>query len=511
MSGFLPSGELCRPLFIAPRLASAADQSEIGEFYPIYHPRQASLMFGPGSVAALMAQQWHCTCPEQPLYIAPVDDDPAGTRAVHTITVSGPATDNGVLSIAVLDEVFAVGVIVGTTAAQIATALAASLSRWRELPFDVTVGSGNGGSNGNGAGTNVVRLTAKNAGPVGNWFSPIINPQFGDALPAGVGLEMATETVGVGVVDVEPMLRVLDCAFDCVATGFEDERAINTIIQVIRQNWRCGTQGDFKAGHLFHSKTATAGVIAAYGMDRNAAEETVVPVRTGYKYPGYLFAAAAATRVCCNACTDPSRPVQYDAGVLGCLYDARRCTSVWTKEEKMMFYDAGILNWDVSHTRGVRQTALWIEEPLTTWKWDPATGAPDGAWQRVESRYTVAKFVRDLGYYYRRHFASTSLVNDGFQIPTNKRAVNPSILRSSILSWLKGTQLGWTADMSPVPLEQMVRVERTNQPNFCDPNRVNVLIDLDLVNQLARIATTIDTSPEFACLPTTQNATPALV
>jgi phage tail sheath gpL-like len=238
-------------------------------------------------------------------------------------------------------------------------------------------------------------------------------------------------------------------------------------------------------------------------MDRNNPEESVMPVKPGYKYPGYLLSAAAASRVCCTACIDPSRPVQYDNGVLGCLYDSGKCAKIWSAEEKKMFFDAGIVNWDVANTRGVRQTALWIEEPFTTYKYDPQIGAPDGAWQRVESRYTTVKFVRDLGTWYRRHYASVSLVSDGTRIPQGKRAINPRILQASIIAWIRGTQLGWTAELGPNGLESMVRVERTNQVNNCDPNRVNVLIDLDLVNQLARIATTIDVSPEFACIPPT--------
>jgi len=511
ITGYMPLGELCRPLYFAQKLDEATD-SEVGEFYPIYSLREARRLFGPGSIAVTMAIQHFCTCPELPLYIAPVDDPTIGSqKAQHTITVTGPATDNGVLSWGILDEIFAIGVIAGSTAAEVATGMAAVMKRWIDLPFDVEQGTGvTPGDPPTGAPTNVITLTAKNAGSAGNWFEPVMNPNFGDRFPAGLGLELETTRAGVGVVDVVPALPVMACQFDCVATGFEDEIANNLVMLAIRNNWRCTVQGDFKGGHLFHSRTGTCGLIYAYGMDRNNPEETVIPIpgpgadypdAPGYKYPGYMLAAAAASRTCCTACYDPSRPVQYDNGILGCMYDQRKCTTIWDQECKKMFYDAGIMNWDVANTRGARMTMIWIEEPLTTYKWDPATGAPDGAWQRMESRYTVTKFVRDLGYWYRRHYASVSLVSDGVAIPAGKRAVNPRIMQASILAWFRGTQLGWTAELGPVPLEEMIRVERTNTPQFCDPNRLNVLIDLDLVNQLARIATTIDVSPEFACLP----------
>lgn len=502
----MPLGELCRPLYFAQKLADTryedpADTtspvvydhtaSEVGEFYPIYAVREADRLFGPGSVASLMAIQHFCTCPELPLYIAPIDDPTPGTKAVHTIKLIGPATDNGVLSFAILDEQFALGVLVGTIADDLAIGVAGVLQNWKDLPYDVTVAA------------DTVTLTAKNAGMVGNWFVPQWNVNFGDEFPPGVGIETDTPTAGAGIVNINPALPVLHCQFDCVATGFEDENAVNKVIAEIRQNWRCVVQGDFRGGHVFHAKTGSSGFIYAYGMRRNYPEETVIPNKVNYKYPSYLLSASWASRACCTACYDPSRPVQYDNGLLGCLFDSGQCTYIWTQAEKRMFYDAGISNWDIANTRGYRMTALWIEEPLTTWKWNPETGAPDGAWQRMESRYTVTKFVRDLGQFYRANYSSVSLVSDGTAIPPGKRAVSPRLMQAAIVAWFRGTQLGWTAELGPLTWEEMIKVERTNQPNNCDPSRLNVMIDLDLVNQLARIATTIDVSPEFACLPPT--------
>ena|SRR5215475_7925716 len=503
VSGYMPLAELCRPLYVAPMITTEPG-AKPGEFYIIYSVNEARSLFGAGSIATLMAIQHFDTCPELPLYITPLADPAPGVAAQHTITITGPATDTGVMSVDVLDFAFAVAVNVGASADSIANALAAQFNNLIDFPFVAVAAPVTGGGNGNGNGTGTgatITLTAKNKGPVGNWFTPLWNPRFGDEFPPGVTVSDPTRTVsGTGVYDIEQLALPFNCHWDCVGLGVEDEIIVQFIIQLIRRNWKCGVQGDFKGGHLFHSYTNSAGQIAAYGRGRNNPEETVVPVRTGYKYPGYVLAAAFASRVCCTACWDPSRPVQYDNGLLGNLYDSRQCAWVWSPEEKRAFFDAGIANWDIANARGIRMTNLWIEEPLTTYKYDPFTGAPDGAWQRVENRYTVVKFVRDLGFWYRRNYSSVSLVSDGTPIPPGKRAVSPRILQASILAWLRGTQLGWTVE-DPGMLERMVQVERTNTPQFCDPNRVNVLLDIDLVNQLARIATTIDASPEFACIP----------
>lgn len=495
VSGYLPTAELCRPLYVAQMLSGMSSSGNIevgvpGQYYIIYSANEARQMFGAGSVASLMANQHFDTCPELPLYIAPLADPTGGVAAEHTITITGPATASGMLTIAILDNVFEIGVIVGSTADTIATSLTAAFNKVVDLPFIAAAAAG------------VITMTAKNTGPVGNWFSPIINPNFGNSLPSGVTVEIAVMTVeGVGIVDASPAVPAMACPWDCIGLGTEDDIVVDTFIQLVRQNWACGVQGDFRGGVVYHSRTDSAGQIAAYGRDRNNPEEVVVPVRDGYKYPGYVLTACVTSRCCCTACTDPARPIQYDNGVLGHLYDSTQCATLWSNAEKRAFYDAGIMNWDVAFARGVRQTALWIEEPLTTYKYDPNTGAPDGAWQRVESRYTTTYFVRSLGAWYRHNYASVALVNNGTRIPQGRRAVSPRILQASILAWLRTTQLGITMDADDAMLENMVVVQRTNTPDNCDPNRVNVLIDLDLVNQLARIATSIDVSPEFSCIP----------
>ena len=491
ISGYLPLAELCRPLYIVPMMSSLTGDTiaQIGQWYRLYSVNDVRALFGGGSIAVQMANQHFVTCPELPLFIAPLPEPTTGTAAAFTLTVSGPATGSGVLSVAVLDQQYAIGVIVGSTAASIATALAAAFAANADFPFTATATDG------------VITLTSKTKGPVGNWFVPVWNPNFGDRLPDGVAVAQAQTVQGVGVLDPSAAVPVMACAWDCIALGTEDDVVTETFIQLVRQNWQCGVQGDFRDGHVFHARTDTAGQIAAYGMDRNNPEECIIPVRTGYKYPGYLFAAAMAGRVCCGACTDPARPVQYDNGVLGSLFDSMMCASLWAPEEKRAFYDSGVVNWDVLNSRGVRQTSLTIEEPLTSYKFDPNTGAPDGAWQRVESRYMTAYFVRALGQWYRRNYSSVALVNDGTPIPQGRRAISPRKLQASILAWLQTTQLGITMDADPGQLERMVQVQRTNTPDNCDPYRVNVLLDLNLVAQLARIATSINASPAFSCIP----------
>jgi phage tail sheath gpL-like len=491
ISGYLPLEQLCKPIYFAQQLSTADGGTGVpGTWYEFYSVNDVRDTFGPGCPLTLMAMQHFATCPELPLYCSPLAEVTTGAvKATHTITITGPATGTGLLAVALMDFEFEVAVNTGTTGDAIAAALADAFNANVDLPFDAAAATGG-----------QITMTSKVVGAAGNWFEPIWNPEFGDQFPPGVAVTTAAGTPGNATYDAVTLVTPFQCPWDCVAIGVEDEIVVNTVIHQLRAQWLCGVQGDFRGGECFHSYTDTAGQIAAYGRDRNNPEEVVIPVRTGYKYPGYLFSAATCSRVCCTACDDPSRPVQYDNGILGSLYDHRQCSTVWSSDEKKMFYDAGIMNWDVANSLGVRVTSLWIEEPLTTYKYDQNTGAPDGAWQRVESRYTVMKFARDLGFWYRHNWSSVSLVDDGTRIPPGKRAVSPRIMKASILAWMRAQEIGWTIEDAG-RLESMVAVERTETPNNCDPNRLNVMLDIDLVNQLARIATTIQQSPQWSCIP----------
>jgi phage tail sheath gpL-like len=487
VGGNMPLDALCRPLYVAQKLDAAP--AVVGEYSVFYSAEDAAVAMGPGSVAALMAEQHFNTCPELPLYIAPIADDGAGVAAQHTITLAGTATESGVLSIAILDKVYQVAVIVGATAASVATALDAILDADPSLPVTSVPAAG------------VITTTAKNKGTVGNWFVPVVNPNVGDAIPAGLTVAVANTVAGVGVLSVAPILGVFNCPWDVVALGFgnQDQAAVDVIIQQIRNDWACGVQGLWQGGHVFFPVQGTAGQIAAYGLTRNDPEASGVPVEPDYKYPGFVLTAAVASRASCSACSDPSRPIQYDNGVMGNLFDSRPCASIWSGAEKRAFHDAGVLVWDVASSSGLRNTALVIEEPLTFYKINPLTGGRDGVWERVEYRFTISKFTKDLGAWYRLNYSSISIVDDGTRIPAGKKAIGPWAFKASVLAWIRSSQWGWTIEGTPAELEARVTVTRPVSPNRCDPSRFDVAIDADLVNQLARIATSINVSPQFSC------------
>ena len=126
-------------------------------------------------------------------------------------------------------------------------------------------------------------------------------------------------------------------------------------------------------------------------------------------------------------------------------------------------------------------------------------GGRDGVWERVEYRFTISKFTKQLGLCDRTNYSSISTVEDGTRIPAGKKAIGTRAFKASVLAWMRSSQWGWTIEGTPAELEKRVQVTRPTTPNRCDPSRFDVAIDADLVNQLARIATNINVSPQFSC------------
>ena len=410
--------------------------------------------------------------------------------AVYTWTFTGPATETGVLSFALEDLPFQIVVIAGMTADQVAIAVATELTGVNAFPFTAEA---------EGA---VVTLTAKVPGAVGNWFAPEMNPNFGDQLPPGSPPRSRRPRPAPESTDINPALPVFACAWDVVGLGFEDQPAVDQVVNQIKLNWDCGVQGLFKGGHVIYPKTGTSGTIAAYAFGRNNPEESIVPVEPDFKYRGILSPPPSPRG-------SRARPAPTRRG------RSRMTTASWaTSMRRRSARPSGRRRRSapsttpasppgMSRTRAGCGTRRW-SSPISqrTYKFNPKTGAPDGAWRQGETRFVVAKFIRELGQWYYDNYSSVSLVNNGTRIPAGKRAISPADAPGLDPLVDGGHPDGRTPSMPARPISRRwSRSSATNQPGNCDPDRVNVLIDLDTVNRLARIATSVDVAPELSCRP----------
>lgn len=147
-------GNLQKTIMVGQRLAGGtiAANTPVDVFSDV----DAATYFGRGSIAHLMVLAALRANPYLALSVIAMDDAVAGVAAQGTVTITGPATGSGVLTLQVGDQLVQIAVASGDAQNSIATALQAKIAKQPDLPLTATVA------------TNVVTLTAKNKGTLGN-------------------------------------------------------------------------------------------------------------------------------------------------------------------------------------------------------------------------------------------------------------------------------------------------------------------------------------------------------
>lgn len=147
-------GNLQKTLIIGQRLATGSVLANVPT--DVFSSAQAADFFGRGSIAYLMVLSALQTNPYLALTVIAMDDAGGSIAATQTLTLTGPATAAGVLTLLVGDQNVVVAIAAGDTATIIAAAINAQIAKQPDLPFSATVAAG------------VVTLTAKNKGTLGS-------------------------------------------------------------------------------------------------------------------------------------------------------------------------------------------------------------------------------------------------------------------------------------------------------------------------------------------------------
>lgn len=180
----------------------------------VFSDKQAEAYFGVGSMAHLMTRAAIKANAYLDLSVIALDDASAGQPAVGTVTIGGPATVGGVLTLYVGNTKVEIAITAADTASAIAAALKAEIDNNPDLPVTASVAEA------------VVTLTARNKGLCGN--------------DIGLGYKL-TNTSGVTVTIVDmaagatnPSLTavlatVFAHKFDVIVTPYNAQTDLETI------------------------------------------------------------------------------------------------------------------------------------------------------------------------------------------------------------------------------------------------------------------------------------------
>lgn len=449
-----------RVLFIGQKLSGGS--AAVNTLVRVATADAAVALFGAGSMLARMIQQFKRTNRSIDCWAVALADDAAGVPAAGTITLTGPATAAGVLSVYIGGDRVRVAVASAATATDVATALSAAINADTTLPVTATANAG------------VVTLTARHDGAYGNDIDIRTNYYSDDATPPGLSVAIAAMSTGAANPDVADAITAMgDEWFQAIVMPYTDASNMTALESELSDRWGGMRQID---GVAFCAYRGTHAAAVTFGDGRNSAFVCCMPTG-GTPCPPYIWAAAVAAQATLSLSIDPARPLQ-TLTLPGILPPPE--TSRWTVDERNLLLHDGMSTWYVDAGGMVR-----IERLLTMYQ-ENAYGLPDPSYLDVTTPATLSYLRYSLRARITSKFPRMKLADDGIAYGPGQAIVTPKTIRAEIIALAEE----WASAGLVENLDQF-RAELVVERNANDRNRVDVLCPPDLVNQFVIFAAQI--------------------
>ena len=449
-------------LIIGPKLA--AGSAAVHTVQRVTSDEQAVELFGAGSILAQMCAAFRAANPTTDLRAVAVADDDAGVAATGEILFSGSATVAGTLALYIGGRAVKVGVTTSMTAADLATAVAAKINADTSLP--VTAGV-------DGVETGQVNLTARHKGECHNELDVRLN-YYGEATPAGITATVTAMSGGATNPELDDLIAALgDEWFNILAMPFTDAASLTAMETELARRWGPLVMIE---GHLFTAKSDTFANLTTLGESRNSPHLTVMAAGKIPSAPWEVAACAAGVAAYFGQ-MDPARPFQ-TLPLTGILPPAE--SERLTREERDLLLHDGISTFTVDSGGVVR-----VERLISTYK-ENAAGAADTAYLDVNTLLTLGYLRFDWRNLLLRKYPRHKLANDGTRYGTTQAVVTPKLIKAEAIAWFRAMEeLGLVEGIDQFKNDLVV------QRNAQDPNRLDIVLPPDLVNQFRVSGTTV--------------------
>ena len=416
---------------------------------------QASNYFGAGSLLHKMLRGHFDNNKTTEIWVLPLDDDQASVKATGQLAVAGTVAESGTLYVYVGGQRIKVLVTSGNTAAQVATALKTALDTATDLPITTTINNA------------TVTVTAKNGGETGNYIDLRDSYYDGEKIPAGLSLTITPMASGSGNPDVDQAFTAIGPEqYNVIVVPYTDQSNLTKIDTELADRWGPITQDDGIAITVSNLSYAN---LAALG---NAQDSEHIAIAEANEHPTlpWQIAGAIGAVVAYYGSIDPARPFQTLA--LSGILPPKVGDRLTDDERNLLLYD-GISTLLVDAGGKVR-----IERMITTYKTN-AFGAPDASYLDVNTILTLSYLRYDLRNYILRKYPRHKLANDGTRFGPGQAIVTPKLMKSEIIAKFREWEgIGLVEDISQFKNDLIV------ERNQSDPNRLDVMIPPNLVNQL---------------------------
>ncbi|QPR26780.1 phage tail sheath subtilisin-like domain-containing protein [Edwardsiella hoshinae] len=213
-------GNLQTMLIIAPLMKSGSAKPL--ELHNVFSDDEAASLFGAGSLAHLMARAAILSYDYLQLQVIGLEEHSAGQAATGTVTLTGPATSSGTVSLWVSNMRIDVAIDSQDSADTMHTALAAAINAESLLPVTATVTD---------SGGKKVTLTAKQKGAFGNDILLSVA-----CSAAGVTVTPQAMSGGQNNPDIQPALdAVFAAGHNIIAAPYSDQATLSALREHLKK------------------------------------------------------------------------------------------------------------------------------------------------------------------------------------------------------------------------------------------------------------------------------------
>lgn len=453
-----------RTLLIGQKLASASGAT--GTPMLVSSSDQAKQLFGVGSMLARMHEIYRKNDPFGEVWCMALADSGAGVAATGGIGVTGPATSAGTISLYIAGQLVQVAVANGDSAATITANIVAAINATSNLPVTASV---SGGTN--------VSLLCRWKGSTGNDITVMDSYRRlagGEQLPSGVGLGFTAMNSGATNPSVATAITGMgDEEYDYVIHPYSDSGSLDLFDAELNDSAGRWSYSRQVYGHQYCAIRGIQADLVTAGSNRNGPHLTLAGFEIDTPSPSWEYAAAYGARNAVFLNADVARPTQ-SGDLIGIIPPRAGKRFLLTERQALLNY--GIAT---SYYSG---GLMHIERAITTFQKN-AFGQADTSYLDSETLHQNAYILRFLRGRITSKYARHKLANDGTRFGSGQPIVTPSIIKAELVSAYAELELLGIVENSAAFKANLI-VERDQN----NPNRVNILLPPDLINQLRIVA-----------------------
>jgi phage tail sheath gpL-like len=313
-----------------------------------------------------------------------------------------------------------------------------------------------------------VTLHARNSGTNGNSIDVRTNFVYGDETPAGVTLAITEPTGGTSAPTLTSLIAAMgDVWYHVIAHPYTDATSLTAIEAELARRYGPMIMED---GVAITSASGSLNTLTTLGDTRNSKHSVIFaqPGDSPLTEPS-VFASSVAGVVAYYAAIDPARPLQ-TLEIKGLVQPAE--SDLFTNSERNLLLFDGIAT-----TRAGADGVVQIERAITTYQVS-AGGAPDTAFLDLSTVMTLMyarySFRVRVANRYPRH----KLANDGTRFGSGQAVMTPKLMRAECCGWFRELEsIGLLEGFDQFKADLVV------ERNAIDPNRLDVLLSPNLINQ----------------------------